>query len=497
MPCGTPPECAAAEAEAATAAHYDSIHADPTALAAFLTAMPKGGDLHNHLTGAVYAETLLDFAKADGDCINASSHAVSNSCAANLPVPNPGTTFYDDIVRAWSMKDFDYGGSESGHDHFFATFGKFGLTAGIHRNENLADIATRAASENQGYIETMFNMAKNTADRAATLWPGTVVTEADLPTFYAQVKADTQFAANVAADVAVVNNAYSQYRGVLGCSGANPPAACGVTMRFIAQVARTGPRDNVFGQLIGAYEMAAQTPYLVAANLSSPEDDSASLTNYTLHMKMLEFLRNEYASRMLSPLHITLHAGELAGATASAAHIRDAIDIGGAERIGHGLDVLGETDAPGLLQDMHDSNVLVEICMSSNYQILDVSGPAHPLKAYLQAGVPVALATDDQGVSRSSLAGEFLRASTDQDLSYLTLKRMARNSLEHCFLPGGSLWTSLDAADPVNDCEPALTEGVGGTPDAACQFFLDASERAAAQWDLESRFLAFEKTFAP
>ena len=84
MPCGTPPECAAAEAEQKTADHYDAIHGDPAALASFLTAMPKGGDLHNHLTGAVYAETYLSFAKMDGDCVNPTTHQVvfPSSCSA-------------------------------------------------------------------------------------------------------------------------------------------------------------------------------------------------------------------------------------------------------------------------------------------------------------------------------------------------------------------------------------------------------------------------------
>src|SRR5207249_4253348 len=113
--------------------------------------------------------------------------------------------------------------------------------------------------------------------------------------------------------------------------------------------------------------------------------------------------------------------------------------------------------------------VLVEVCMSSNLQILKVSGTGHPLGEYMKNNVSVALATDDQGVSRSSLAGEYARAALDQKLTYRQLKTMARDSLEHAFLPGASLWTSLTDAQPVAQCVSTATMGVGDTPNPPCQ----------------------------
>src|ERR1039458_1565717 len=86
-------------------------------------------------------------------------------------------------------------------------------------------------------------------------------------------------------------------------------------------------------------------------------------------------------------------------------------------------------------------NVMVEICLTSNQGILGVQGRQHPLAMYLKAGVPVALATDDEGVSRSEMTLEYERAVLDQGLDYITLKKMARTSLEHAFLPGVSLWS--------------------------------------------------------
>jgi hypothetical protein len=484
--------------EQAASDRFDAVLGQPADLATFLHGVPKGGDLHNHLSGAVYAETYLDWAQADGDCINSTTFSAvfkAQCSASTQPAPSSGA-FFDDILRAWSMKDF-VAGAETGHDHFFATFGKFGTVAGGHRDDSLADVVKRAADENLLYVETMFNLGKNIGALSAKISTGTLTAD-KLPALYDQIIADPTFATELSQDVKVVTDAGSKYRGLLGCSGVNPPAACQVGLRFIAQVSRTGAKDTIFGQLISAFEMASQTPLIVGANLSSPEDDTTSLKNYDLHMAMLDFLHQKYAVTKKSPLHITLHAGELTPkylpngyANANTFHIRQAVETGHAERIGHGLDVLSETDAPGLLAEMAQRNVLVEVCLSSNVQILEVSGASHPLAEYLKNKVPVALGTDDQGVSRSSMAGEYARAALDQKLSYRQLKTLARDSLEHSFLPGPSLWTAV-GSQPVAACAPTDTMGVGDAASAGCQAFLDGSERARTQWELEHRFRVFE-----
>ncbi len=494
---GTPTECATMW-EAAASARFDAVLTNPTELAAFLKATPKGADLHNHLSGAVYAETYLDWAKDDGDCINSTSYAAvfMNQCSTStMPVPTSGA-FYDSIVRAWSMKDF-VAGAQSGHDHFFATFGKYGAIAGAHRDDSLADVLTRAADENQLYVETMFNLGKNLGTLAASTWTQPV-TEASLPAFYDALMASPTFMSQLNADVNVVNGAGAAYKQVLGCSGASAPPACQVGVRFIAQISRTGALDNLFGQLVSAYEMAAKTPQIVGANLSSPEDDSTSLNNYELHMQMINFLHAKYTATQKSPLHITLHAGEVvpkflpANSTHNTFHVRRAVQVAHAERIGHGVDIATEIDSEALMNEMAAKGVAVEVCLSSNDQILEVRGAAHPLAMYMAHGVPVALATDDQGVSRSSLAGEYVRAAVDQKLNYRQLKKISRDSLEHSFLPGASLWTNAAQATPVDACTATATMGVGDAPNAGCQQFLDTSERARMQWELERRYRLFE-----
>ena len=133
-------------------------------------------------------------------------------------------------------------------------------------------------------------------------------------------------------------------------------------------------------------------------------------------------------------------------------HIRQSIEQGHAERIGHGASVMNERDAVGLLREMAQRKVLVEICLTSNDLILGVRGPQHPLPVYMRYGVPVALATDDQGVSRSDMTHEYLRAAETYNLSYSDLKRMARQSLEHSFL------NPSDRATAQRKLEQAFTE---------------------------------------
>src|SRR5579863_10702400 len=67
-PIARPPGASAAEER--TAKYLASVRERPLELMGFLERMPKGGDLHNHLTGAVYAESYINYAVEDGDCID-------------------------------------------------------------------------------------------------------------------------------------------------------------------------------------------------------------------------------------------------------------------------------------------------------------------------------------------------------------------------------------------------------------------------------------------
>jgi hypothetical protein len=136
-------------------------------------------------------------------------------------------------------------------------------------------------------------------------------------------------------------------------------------------------------------------------------------------------------------------------------------------------------------------NVMVEICLSSNDLILGISGSRHPLATYLEYGVPVALATDDEGVSRSELSLEFLKAAEEQGLGYLQLKTMARNSLQFAFIAGDSLWRDGRKFVPVVQCARDVEEMKLTSNN--CRQFLNGNEKARLQWQLEQDLNTFER----
>jgi adenosine deaminase len=114
---------------------------------------------------------------------------------------------------------------------------------------------------------------------------------------------------------------------------------------------------------------------------------------------------------------------------------------------------------------------------------------------YRKAGVPVALSTDDEGVSRIDLTHEYVRASDTYLLSYRDLKLMVRTSVEHSFLPGAGLWEPLTPErleSPVAACRGQMG---ADKPAGACAALIHSSEKAQQEWELERRFRAFETNY--
>jgi hypothetical protein len=220
---------------------------------------------------------------------------------------------------------------------------------------------------------------------------------------------------------------------LLRCGAAGADPGCGVTIRYIAQVYRTAPKEAVFAQMLAWFELAGAEPRVVSLNLVQPEDDPRALRDFTLHMTMLDFLH-----RLYPQVRITLHAGELADGLVPPEslrfHVRQSIRLGHATRIGHATSIMNEDDPFALLEELAAKRVLVEVALSSNEQILGGKGRQHPLSLLLQHRVPVAIVTDDMGVSRSSHTLEFVKAVEEHGLDYPALKRMVRNSIEYAFV---------------------------------------------------------------
>jgi adenosine deaminase len=489
--------------------------------------MPKGGDLHMHLMGAVYPETLIKDAAADNMCVDmttgtlvanadkANAATASPVCASGaVPVANAfqNRRMYDALVDFWSMRSFVPTEGVSAHDQFFLVFDRNDPNSAMdarHAGEWLDEVATRAAAQNEQYLEVM-HIPSTAVGAAIQLgnkfgWPATPpglqtdplgdatgTSPAELSVLRAQLLAGG-LREETARERQELENDLAERDRIEHCGQPDAAAGCSVKIRWLYVVLREFQPQVVFVQAMLGFELASADPNIVGLNFVRPEDAYLVMSEYNRQMHMVDYLHGVYPR-----VHISLHAGELAlglvppqGLTF---HIREAIDLGHAERIGHGVDLMYEDDPHALLHEMADKHVMVEVNLTSNDVILSVVPPHHPLPEYLAAHVPVALSTDDEGVSRIDLTHEYVRAAMEYGLGYLDLKTMARTSIEHSFLPGESLWAKPDAFTWLVPACAGQTVGAE-SPTGGCAALLKASEKAAAQWELEHRFVVFEASF--
>jgi adenosine deaminase len=479
--------------ERRTASFFESLRNSPPQQFAFLLQMPKGADLHNHLSGAIYAESFIQWAAEKGLCVNTTTFALTQTpCKPNtaglVPMSTALTngTLYGQIINAWSMRYWQYSG-QNGHDQFFDTFGKFGPATYDQTGRMLAEETARAARGQVLYLELMLTPDNGMSGEIGK----TVGWSGDFQGTLDKLKA-AGIAKAAAQGVATIQTAEQQKNTLLKCGTPQADPGCNVTVRYIFQVSRGAAMGTVYAQMVTGFMMASDPQSkVVALNLVQPEDALPSMQNFSVQMQMLDFLHGQYPSA-----HITLHAGELALGMVPpdglSFHIRSSVETGHAERIGHGVDIMHETDPYGLLRELARRNVMIEICLTSNDVILGVTGKDHPLATYIQYGVPVALATDDEGVSRSEISREYLKAAIDQGLGYIQLKTMARTSLQFAFIPGASLWSD---AKTFRRAQPCANDAAAQLPSPACQQFLAASEKARLQWELEKDFREFESRY--
>ena len=115
--------------------------------------------------------------------------------------------------------------------------------------------------------------------------------------------------------------------------------------------------------------------------------------------------RSAFEVARLGRLGLTAHAGE----DAPVDYVWQAVDELGVDRIGHGCAAVQD---PELLKRLARDRIAVEVCLSSNYHTGAVKrGGRHPLQAFLEAGVPVALCCDNSTVSRTDAVRESVLAA--------------------------------------------------------------------------------------
>lgn len=140
------------------------------------------------------------------------------------------------------------------------------------------------------------------------------------------------------------------------------------------------------------------------------------------HLAAFYFARNHL-------LNLTVHAGESWGPDS----IHQALFRCGAHRIGHGTSLYQD---PDLVRYFVDHQVPLEICPTSNVQTKVVgSYETHPVKHYVEAGVPVTISTDNRLFSRTTLTEELWRVHRECGVSRSGLRTIVLNGFSHSFLP--------------------------------------------------------------
>ena len=436
-------------AEQRVAQQFERIRQDPPALRAFLQAMPKGADLHNHLSGAVYAESYIAWAAEMPLCIDiaTSRYVESKSTSASSANCSDGQrpasdalqdpALYRKLIDAFSTR-FWHPAKAAGHYQFFDTFLNFGnaIREGRRASEQIvaksvAEVAQRAALQNVHYIELMMSFGSATEESLRL-----------------DVAAGTDDAFNRARNELLTHGLRERVadrrkwldrvedarRALQHCGTADEMRACNMTVRYMPYALRGFPPDEVFSQALFAFDLAAADLRIAGVNLVMPEDWFVPMRDYDLHMRMYAFLRRQYPN-----VNVALHAGELALGLVPpeklGTHVRQAVSIAGAQRVGHATDIMYDTEPDALLRVMARRRIAVEISLSSSDIILGLRGPRHPLRQFLRAGVPVVIASDDEGVARSDLTNEYQRAVEEHGLGYREVKQISLNSIEYSFLP--------------------------------------------------------------
>ena len=409
----------------------------------FLTKMPKGGDLHHHYSGSLYAETYLDWVESAGYWIDKNKLRISKVKTSNsisVEQLRSDTTLYRKLLTLWSDKDYqNHYHLQPPPDHnFFNTFGYFGSISDFSYNAGLMILRERAIKENVSYIESMLksvgytykdtsfdeSIRKTTSNEAIYLLLDELSSKIDM---------DNVFQEKIDSFVRLVEKAHEGIDDDL------------FMMRYQTYAVRINAPSVVFSALYSAFKATETSELVVGVNILAPENDMVSIADYNLHMQMFAYLKERFPN-----VHRALHAGELTLGMVRPKnltfHISQALDVASAQRIGHGVDLPYEKGAIDLLRRMKEKSA-IEINFTSNEFILGVKGRAHPYLIYSAYNVPIVICTDDSGVSRNNLSSEYVLLATRYKTSYKTVKKYVYNSINYSFLSESeksSLINSLD-----------------------------------------------------
>ncbi len=384
--------------------------ATPTELYAFLYALPKGGDLHNHLGGSIRAEWWY--------------------AAATDPARNGGDTFYTRVslngVRDTGLVPVLY---HTVRQHGYDALGAIEKADYVRLDRLTPD-------QKQAWLDSLRldRPGEGRNEFFTWIWPRMGQLHENLP-LVAEVLVETMRAYG-AEGMRYLETQLGAFGFFANDGRPIPPAeaadflrtrlarpdavASGVTVRLQATVLRFLPGAEQ--QLETLYNFVdANRDLWVAVNMAGIEENNKGHPSRFL-AKYRELRRTHPA------LALSIHAGEM---DAADSHIRDTLLLG-AGRIGHGVNLIKDPDTLLLLQQSR--RVLVEINLISN-RLLEYTPDLaqHPFPEYLRTGVPVCLNTDDRGMWDSNLTDEYYTAVTTFNLSWDEVVQLGRNSLAFSF----------------------------------------------------------------
>ena len=423
--------------------YFESIRNNTAELTAFFSQMPKGGDLHNHYSGSVYAETYINYVVGQNYVINESTLEVKNS----VPKDGKGWVHFSKLndsgllagykqklIQKWSVKDYN-GVSYPSDKQFFETFSAFNIAVNGpgQLDSGLMELKRRAQKENVGYIETMFTSIPcdiKIPDTSLDRQLETAQTNRDEEK--TRLLLDKLYKIIEDGNAKKYADAHNELVAKLHYGLKIDDAT--FTMRYQNYVVRVIPPTDVFKSLVVAFESANTSQLVVGVNIVAPENDETSMRDYWLHMQMFKYCHDKYPN-----VKYSMHAGELVLGMVKPEeltwHINAAVRTAGANRIGHGADMAYEYKCYDLLKYMAQNKIPIEINLYSNEFILKVKDDQHPITLYKDFNVPIVISSDDAGVLRSNLTDQYvLLAKRYKNISYEDIKQFVYNSIDYSFI---------------------------------------------------------------
>lgn len=273
------------------------------ALRQFAQSLPKGADLHSHLSGATYAEDYLRWGAEAGYCVDIKQDKfLRPPCMQNADVKllsNITEQEYSVLVKRMSTKDYIYNLTPA-HDQFFHSFDVFNVFSGSVAllPKMLAQATNRAGEQKVLHVELMITLQYPAAKQLAEKLAQTGIE--DFAERAAWLKKNGMVAL-VQAAIADLTSVEQAYKKIQQCDSTKRAAGCDVEHRWLQQVVRGGTPTEVFTQIMLAYELFKTDKAIVGLNLVGPEDGVRALRDYRLHMEMLRYFFRTISRRQYCP----------------------------------------------------------------------------------------------------------------------------------------------------------------------------------------------------